>query len=239
MFSAPRPVIWTIVADVAETLAALRGAVEAAGFRIVSLAADAVVIEVPRSLRRRRPAVRLTGTVAADKDVTDITWAEEPAGRGAGNLAAVQDHIPEGILHDHGVRRASAQAGLPPLAAAEVRALSAVFQGRETVRAIGVGQTGSAPGIAALTDRRLVFAGHSTARPIAFLSFAMDSLRGLTLGKRTSGETLTVAFDGGSTIITHLGHGEGHSIARILRASCESLRPPTGEVPAGMTGPSE
>jgi hypothetical protein len=94
----------------------------------------------------------------------------------------------------------------------------------ETVHALGTGHLEEAPGILALTGRRLVFLPHEKPETGLLIGSYLAAIRAVSLGKKTTGETLAIQLEHTSHIITHMGHGEGHRIARTFR----DMRTPEG-----------
>lgn len=217
---------WALLLDLATAIGVLQNAVEKADFRPVSVGADGVVIYVPRSLRKRRRAATLTAAVTDRGRRTEVCWlVAGPDDTRHGYLGLLEGHLPDGSLFDHRIREAAVNAGIASLDQNDIRSLAAGLQGTEFVRAIGTGLFRGVCGIVVLTDRRLLFHGQRAAGR-ALIDCPLGSIGSLTLGKKTTGETLTAVLPGARAVITNLGHGEGHGIARTFRETRDSLRPP-------------
>lgn len=217
MSDLPRRVRWRVLANLEATLVLLRRAVDQTEFSAASMEPAAIVIHVPRSLRKRRRATTLTGTATSSHETTDIEWdGDEPWSKVLDHLAAIEGNLPGGSLYDHGIAEAVKRAGLNLLETADIRNLASVLQISETVHAVGTGRRRDRAGIVALTSRQLLFLEISN--PEHFVGLPINSIQALALGKKTTGETLTASLFDASEVITNMGHGEGHEIARMFRA---------------------
>ena len=113
MRTAPGTVLWTTLTDANEALPLIRHAAEDAGFTMKDQPAAELCIDVPRSLRRRRRASRLTGSPVAAGRRTEILWtSEDGEAELREHLLAVEESLPEGVMYYHGLTDAAARAGL-------------------------------------------------------------------------------------------------------------------------------
>jgi hypothetical protein len=214
---------WTLHLGLEEALGLLYQAIAATDFTAVCLGPDRVEVHVPRSLWKRRRAAALVASVSSSGGVTAITWAG-PDDTGQDQLAVLEELLPDGAVFDHGIQDAARAAGLASPDKKLRRSLAAGLYGDERIQALGTGVLSGQRGTLALTDRRLLFHRNCAPRQASF-NYALDVIEALTLGKKTSGETLTVTLPGASVVITHLGHGEGYGIARKFRESREGMPP--------------
>ena len=83
------------------------------------------------------------------------------------------------------------------------------------------GKLASEAGIVALTDQRLLFV-KGDVLGTARLDAPLDSIGGLVLGKKSSGETLRIGVGPATVIISQMGHGEGHGITAKFRERMKS-----------------
>jgi hypothetical protein len=212
-----RTVHWTVLTDVEAALALLTRAVEQTDFTVASLSPEAVVIDVPRAIRKNRWAATITGAVSPSDKGTDIEWTVDGLGnKHYEHLATIAEGLPEGSLYDHGIPNAVSKVTLKIFGRKEIRHLANVLDRNEAVQAIGVGKLGNKMGIVALTDRRLLFLEKSIGGE-DLVDFSLNSIGALSLAKKMGGETLTVAHSGTSAVITGMGHGQGDGITRKFR----------------------
>jgi hypothetical protein len=206
---------WTLHLGPEEALRLLRRAVADAEFTAVCMGPDRVQVHVPHSLRTWRRAAEIVGSVTCSGGVTTITWAGA-AGPGKDHLDVLEELLPEGAVFDHGIQQAARNAGLGAADVKLCRCLAAGLYGDERVQALGTGDCSGHRGTLALTDRRLLFHRNCTPRQATF-AYDLDLVEAVALGKKTTGETLTITLPGATTVVTGLGHGEGHGIARKFR----------------------
>jgi hypothetical protein len=94
-------------------------------------------------------------------------------------------------------------------------ALVSIMRRDELVLAIAAGEVTGARTLVALTQDRLVLSGGLLK---AWAAYPVGDVTSLTLGKRTSGETLTTASQHTSpAVVTKMGHGGGFLITRRFR----------------------
>jgi EAL domain-containing protein (putative c-di-GMP-specific phosphodiesterase class I) len=214
---AAEAVRWTLLTDVSGALRRIGEAAAAAGFETKSSKAAEIRICVPRSLRKRRRAALLTGTLARTERGTEASWTTENVALHREYLLAIEEQLPEETVYYHGLTAAAARAGLPNLPLTDLRNITALLTRDETARAIGCGHLGDQSGYLLLTGQRLLFleAGQAEIKPL--LNCCLGSIEKLAMGKRSTGETITIVKADQSTEITRLGHGEGYGIAHIFR----------------------
>lgn len=152
--------------------------------------APATVINVPRSLRKRRRSTTLTGTVTSSHETPEIEWGgEDPRSKVLGHLVAIEGLLPIGSLYDHGIEEALKRAGINLVGTADIRNVANVLHRSETVQAVGTGRLRDRAGIVALTGRQLLFLEISNSEH--FVGLPVNSIQALALGKKMTGETLT------------------------------------------------
>lgn len=216
--TAPKTVRWTILTDADHALPLIHRAAEEAGFSIDDHAATELRVDVPRSLRRRRRASRLTGSATPADRGTEIIWtSEDGQSELYEHLLAVEENLPDGIMYHHGLTAAAARAGLTLSGTKELRDILNLLDRTEVVRAAGKGHLNDEPGFVVLTGSRLVFVPECSAASESTMDAPHESIEALSLGKRSSGETLRLTLAGSPTEISRLGHGEGHGIATSFR----------------------
>ncbi|MFE4229318.1 hypothetical protein ACFRJ8_15695 [Arthrobacter sp. NPDC056886] len=195
----------------------IRGAAVESGFRATSSDEECIDIEVPFSLRKRRRAARLTAAVWPSARGADVAWTADPGPLNYEHLASIEEKLPEGIMHYHGIEDAALRAGLSLGGRTELRVIVRALARDETVRAIGRGYLNETAGYVVLTTRRLLVLAASGLGSETLVDAPCESIEALSLGKRTTGETLRVALPPGPIMISRLGHGEGHGIVKSYR----------------------
>ena len=111
--AAPQTVRWTVLASKDEALALLDAAARKNGFRPPLHEAPGILLEIPRSLRKRRPASRLAGAVTETERGTEIHWTcGEDTQRAHEHLLGVEEALPDGKMYYHGMDEASAASGV-------------------------------------------------------------------------------------------------------------------------------
>jgi hypothetical protein len=121
------------------------------------------------------------------------------------------------MMYYHGLTAAAARAGLPSMGAESQRMIIRALNREETVLAVGTGHFREQPGWVVLTDKRVLIIEAAKGQSQPVLETRLDSIEGVSLGKRISGETLKVVLPQGPVVISRLGHGEGHGIVRTFR----------------------
>lgn len=217
MTSGPKTVLWTMLIGVDAARDHIRGAAVESGFRAKPCDEDSINIEVPFSLRKRRRAVRFTATVRPSARGADVVWTPHQGPLNHEHLASMEETLPEGVMDYHGLEDAVLRAGLSLGGRAEFRAVVRVLARDETVRAIGRGNLNEAAGYVVLTTRRLLVIEASGLGCRTLLDAPHGSIEALSLGKRSTGETIRVALPSGPIVISRLGHGEGHGIIKTYR----------------------
>jgi hypothetical protein len=205
-----------MLTSVDAALVHIRGAAVEAGFRATSGDEDPLHVEVPFSFRKRRRTAWLTATVSPSPRGADVAWT---AGAGPLNheyVAQIEERLPKGVMHYHGLEDAELRAGLS-LGGRTLRAVARVLARDETVRAIGRGQLNETAGYVVLTSSRLLVIEASGLGPRTVFDAPHGSIEALSLGKRITGETLRFVLPSGPIVISRLGHGEGHGIVKSFR----------------------
>lgn len=217
-----RTVLWTILTTANEALPLIHRAAEDAGFKMIHQPTAEIYVDVPRSLRRRRRASRLTGTPVPAGRRTEILWsAEEGEADLHEHLLAIEEKLPEGVMYYHGLTDAGTRAGLTFDGRKALRDTVVLLDRNEIVRAVGKGHLKDEPGFVILTGARLLFVPEGAAAAGPIMDVHHSAIEALSLGKRISGETLSISLSEGAMEISRLGHGEGHGIATSLREAVE------------------
>ncbi|TQS90650.1 hypothetical protein EU811_17555 [Arthrobacter sp. TS-15] len=219
MATISRTVQWTLLTSVNEALAILPPAVEQAQFAVTSLSPSEIAVDVPRSLRNNQWAAKINGTITAEADKTHIEWRVDGLGnKHYKHLIKISEGLPEGLLDDHGIQEAASKVALRIFGRKEIAHLANVLDRNETVNAIGVGRFENKAGIAAATNHRLLFLEKSIGSE-DLTSFSLGAIQAIDLKKALGGETLTINHSGTKASITTLGHGQGDSLIRAIRAT--------------------
>ncbi|SDL34813.1 hypothetical protein SAMN04487916_1088 [Arthrobacter sp. ov407] len=234
-FVVPAKMRWIVLGDETEAAALVDTAARDNGFRSRS-SASGFLVEIPRSLRKRRPEAWLTGIVGTSEWGTEILWdCGTDTNRSYEHLLELEAAFPAGKIRYHGMVEASAAAGVVFDGIRAFRAVAAGLQPDERVLAVGQGQVERETCIVVLTDRRLlVLRGCLEAPP--YLDARLETIKAVKLGKKRSGETLRIGAPPGASFVSHLGHGEGHAIAAGFRLRVEDLACSFPAFPAGVPG---
>ncbi len=219
MRTAPNTVRWMVLTGADEAVTLLNQAARMHGFRSLRAAAGEVLIEVPRSLRKRRPASRVAGHVTPTQSGTEIVWAcGDEKHRSNEYLLSLEESLPAGLLYYHGLVEATAASETLFEGKRAFRNVVDILGHDESVVAVASGKIGDETGIVALTDRRLLFVNDGVLGLPPLLEAPLDSIGTLTLGKRSSGETITIMHASDGVVISHMGyHGDGHGIVTKFR----------------------
>ena len=230
-----RTIHWTVLAGAGDPVALVTAAVEPTDFTVTSASPTSIVIDVPRAMLKNRWGATITGTLTPGSKGTDIEWVVDGLGnKHYEHMVTIGEGMPDGSLDDHGIPDAAAKVALKVFGRKEIRHLANVLDFGEYVYAIGVGALGGKMGIAALTDRRLIFLEKSIGSENV-VEFSLASIGALSLGKKMGGETLTITHSGTSATITGMGHGQGDAISRKfleLREQPATTAIPTVAAPA-------
>ncbi|WP_035740214.1 PH domain-containing protein [Arthrobacter sp. TB 26] len=222
-----RTVQWTLLADRTKALQALSPAVEKAKFTLQSSNPDKVIIDVPRAILRDRWAAEITGTISADGDTTRIDWRVEAMGdRHYEHLAKISKGLPAGLHYDHGIKDLMLQTPGFIFAAVEIGHLPNLIEHGETVLAMGVGKIADKKALAAVTNRRVMFLemGVATYRD-SLTTFDLEVIQAVDLAKSTSGESLTITYNGMTSVMTRIAHGSGDALALAIRTAKAASAP--------------
>lgn len=233
MATISRTVSWTLLAGADEARARVQEAVGQTDFNLIHADGQSIDIDVPRAIMKNRWAAKIHGDITASPSGTDIDWTVEGLGdKHFEHLATIAEHLPDGLLYDHGIPAAAAKLANRIFGRKEISHLSNILDRAELVHALGVGQYANKTGIVALTDKRLLFFEKSMLGSEDLTDFSLGSIGAISLGKKMGGETLTVAHSGTSAVISGLGHGQGDAIARAFRQLKEQ---PTPSAPSTAT----
>ncbi|KIA73433.1 hypothetical protein ANMWB30_23600 [Arthrobacter sp. MWB30] len=219
MATISRTVQWTLLTNANEVLTLLPPAVDQAQFTVSSVTPNEINVDVPRSLRSNQWAAKIHGLITSDADKTHIEWRVDGLGnKHYKHLIKISEGLPEGLLDDHGIQEAASRVALRIFGRKEIAHLANVLDRGETVNAIGVGRFENKAGIAAATDFRLLFLEKSIGSE-DLTSFSLGTIQAVDLKKGLGGETLTINHSGTKASITTLGHGQGDSLIRAIRAT--------------------
>jgi hypothetical protein len=207
---------WTLLTDKTTAIELLRVAAAARGLTLMSSGPGTVVLRGSGSLLRRRAAWDITAAVTTARSETLVSWAARAlAGEHIEHLLGMADQLPQGLIFDHGIAEAASLSGSAPLTAPMRAALVSIMRRAELVLAIAAGEVTGARTLVALTQDRLVLSGGLLK---AWAAYPVGDVTSLTLGKRTNGETLTIASQHTSpAVVTKMGHGGGFLITCRFR----------------------
>lgn len=211
-------VLWAMLTSVDAARNLLHAAAVESGFRATLCDEDCISIAVPFSLRKRRRAVRMTATVQLSARGADVVWTAGQGPLNHGHLAAIEERLPDGVVDYHGLENAALRAGLSLGGRTEFRAVVRMLARGETVLAVGKGNLNEAPGYVVLTSRRFLVIETSVLGSRTLFDAPHGSIDALSLGKRSTGETIRVALPSGPIVISRLGHGEGYGVVKSFRA---------------------
>jgi hypothetical protein len=229
------PLRWTLLADQTRAIELLRVAAATRGLTLTSSGPGTIVLRGSRSLLRRRAAWDTTAAVTTTRTETLVSWAAGALpSEQIRHLLGMEDQLPQGLIFDHGVAEAASLAGIAPLTGPMRAALVSLMRSDEFVLAIAAGEVTGARTLATLTQDRLVLSGGLRQ---AWTAYPVGDITSLTLGKRTSGETLTIATQHAPpAVVTKMGHGEGFLITRRFRELRDDLNRASALQP-GAPGP--
>lgn len=215
----PKSIRWTLQNAGDDLRAAVRLAVENAGYRIEPAEGAEVRIHVPRSIRHRRRAAWLTARIASVGSRTKIEWTTDDDERTNLDeiLLEIEKTLPDGILYDHGFAAAAQSVGLIGAERQTLRRISNLLGDSDVIHAVGSGEMDGHSGLAVLTESRLLFVPDHGAPSATLTDLDLDAIDAVHLGKRSSGETLKVTMPGTTLEISRLGHGEGHGLSKVFR----------------------
>lgn len=145
--------------------------------------------EVPRSLRKRRPACRLAGAVTETERGTAICWTSgEDTQRAPEHLVSVEEALPAGKSTTTGWTKLARHQVSSSRDGGHSATSSRNLVGDERVLAVAKGTLASEAGIVTLTDQRLLLVQDDLLSS-TLLDALRDSIGGLVLGKKSTGET--------------------------------------------------
>lgn len=214
-------VLWRVLRETEASLAALQQAVDERGFKIISAVTGEIRLNVPASLFKRRRQTTLAGTVSHPGEPLEIAWLVSDRAQRE-HLLSLEENLPDGFMHYHGLIEAASQAGFTLSSKAALRNVVDSLRRREVVTAAGRGQLGDAKVVVALTTQRLLIV-EGTALAPARIDLPLGAIDRLTLGKKKTGETLGLASAEIDIVVSHLGHGEGHGIASTFRQTRKDM----------------
>ncbi len=214
-----RTVHWTILPGAGDPVALITEAVSKTDFAVTSASPETITIDVPRAMMKNRWAAKIIGALTPNQTGgTDITWTiDGPGDKHYEHMVKISEGLPDDALDDHGIAAAASRVAGKLFGRKEIRHLANILDPGEQVRAIGVGSFDNKMGIAALTDNRLLFLEKSILGNESLVDFALDSIGAMSLGKKMTGETLTITHSGTSAQISHMGQGQGDAIVQQFR----------------------
>ncbi|WP_216699706.1 PH domain-containing protein [Arthrobacter sp. H5] len=219
MATISRTVQWTLLTDLKTALEVPPPAVQQAKFTVKSLSPNEIAVDVSQALFSNQWAAKINGAIIQDASKTHIEWRVDGLGnKHYKHLIKISDGLPEGLLDDHGIQEAASRVALRIFGRKEIAHLANVLDRGEIVNAIGVGRFENKAGIAAATDRRLLFMEKSIGSE-DLTSFSLGAIQAIDLKKALGGETLSINHSGTKAAITALGHGQGDSLIRAIRAA--------------------
>jgi hypothetical protein len=197
MTTALETVLWTMLTGVEAALDHIRRVAVESGFRAKSCAEDRTSIDVPFSLSKRRKAVRFTGTALPSPHGAIIAWTAGPGPLNDEHLARTEEELPEGVMCYHGLEDAALRACLSLCGPTTLRVIVRALVRDETVRAIGKGHLNETAGYVVLTPKRLLVIEATGLGSETLVDTPCESIEALSLGKRTTGETLRIVLPHG------------------------------------------
>lgn len=214
-------VLWRTLTNSETFLAALQRISDERGLKNFSMGAGEIRITVPMSLLRRRRRSTLTGAVSYTGEQLEIAWLVSNQVH-EDHLLSLEESLPEAFFDYGGLLDAASRAGFAFSCRAAIRNVVDSLGHRELVTAVGQGQLGDAEVVVTLTTRRIVIVDGKALAP-AHVEVHLDAVDRLTLGKKKTGETLALAFAETDVVISHLGHGEGHSVVSKFRQAKKDM----------------
>jgi hypothetical protein len=204
---------WTVLADGPRAVELITGAAGPARLTVTHPSPTTLEVGVPGRVLRNRPASTLTATVTPGEAGTQVDWTLPGRGSTAyEHLLTLAERLPDGALHDHGIREAAARVGLRIFGRRQTRYLADILDQGESVLAVGAGVLATKPGIVALTGRRLVFVRQGSALA-ELVEFPISAVTALSPRSQRGGEGLTVAQAGTLASISQMGPGQADLIA--------------------------
>lgn len=215
---------WTLLGDIPGILADVIDSARKLGFQTKSANETEIRIHVPGSILKRRRPSTMVATLLPIAGGTEVIW-DTATGNSSNHehLLAMEEHLPEGTMYDHGVRAAANRAGVPKPPLAQVRNIVRLLNREESVRTIGLGRLADQEGYVILTGQRLLMVPTPPTRHAPLLNVSLRSIEKLSMGKRTTGETIRFVVAHRTTEISSLGHGEGYEIAQVYRKITKEL----------------
>jgi hypothetical protein len=227
----PRPgfIRWTMLRDISETLHLIDQAAAQSGFSTEARRGAELRIQVPRSLRKRRTALDITGAASVSPLGTGITWTTgDSSTRHQEHLLEIEENLPRGVMHYHGLVEAAERAGFSFPGKRTLREIASLLGRHEIVRATGEGHLGDQPAYVLLTDQHFLVVDSGDPGLAPLLDMPHGSIISITLGKKVTGETLRLTLQESAIDISRLGHGEGHNIVNSFREVMKTMSGPCG-----------
>lgn len=169
----------------------------------------------PFSLRKNRWAADLTIEILEDR----MVWTIDALGdKHEKILAELLERLPVGMVDDQGVGDVVAR--LPRsskiFGKAEVRNLATILTPTERVVAIAIGTFETTMGALVLTTERVVFFDQEW-KSQHVEEFALDAINSLSVTKKLTGESVSIALPGRQAEISALNHGAGEEFVAAFR----------------------
>ncbi|MDI3243064.1 hypothetical protein QK292_16020 [Arthrobacter sp. AL08] len=232
-----RPVRWTMNSPVEKALALILQASQTRGFTCRHNS-SAVQINIPGSVLKRRKEERLAGTILPTAQGTEIFWGTPvPGSTTYEHLLAVESVLPEQVIDYQGLLEAAEKAGVVPSGVRALRHLVSFMKPGEGASAVGKGYVQDRPACVVLTDQRLLIVDLLDTPAAALADSPIKEIHKLVLGKKTSGETLSLYSGAGNVTIYGLGHGEGYGIVSRYRQAVQEIKGPALTRQSLETGP--
>jgi hypothetical protein len=211
---------WRALRDTGTSLAVLQHVADKKGFKIISTVPGEIRLTVPASAQKAQ-ADDPDRSVSHPGEPLEIAWLVSNRAQRE-HLLSLEENLPDGFVHYHGLVEAASQAGFTLSSRAALRNVVDSLGRREVVTAAGRGQLGDAKVVVALTAQRLLIV-EGTALAPAHIDLPLGAIDRLTLGKKKTGETLRLASAETDIVVSHLGHGEGHGIASTFRQTRKDM----------------
>jgi PH (Pleckstrin Homology) domain-containing protein/putative oligomerization/nucleic acid binding protein len=171
----------------------------------------------------------------------DVTVDVAPLGRGsmavckvdmAGSkhfavLADVAEGVGDDAFDDRGVGPAVERLGKASrlYGRKEVRHLRNILRGSESVLELGQGHYGGKQGLVVLTDERIFFFEKSLGSETVE-EFPLTVINSLSVGKKLTGERLTIYASGNQSEISSMMHGQADAIVRAFKGAKQAQAAP-------------
>src|SRR6478672_4669509 len=104
-------VLWRALRERETFLAVLQHVAGEKGFKIISTVPGEIRLTVPASLLKWRKQTTLTGSVSHPGEPLEVAWLV-PDRTQREHLLSLEENLPDGYMHYHGLIEAASQAGL-------------------------------------------------------------------------------------------------------------------------------